>query len=119
MQEYPEKMQHICKLDKIIQAERIWETKHKTTTEPEELNVKYKQTEKEKTGVEKKYVSKKVYDQTKIIIGQIYIKLKNLYQEKEILEKVIKALRSMIKTKIDSVPEKELQIKQLEISLEK
>ena len=74
---------------------------------------------KKKTGVEWKYVSKNLYDQTKILIGQIHIKLKNLYLEKEILEKVIKALRSMIKTKIDSVPDKELQIKQLEISLDK
>ena len=73
--------------------------------------------EKEKTDVERKYVSKKVYEQTKILSGQTHIKLKNLHQEKETLEKVIKALRSMTKTKIDSVPDKELQIK-LQTSLE-
>ena len=34
-------------------------------------------------------------------------------------EEVIKALRSMTKTKVDSVSDKELQIKQLQTSLEK
>ena len=60
MQEYPEKMEHICKLDKISQAEKIWESKHKTTTEPEELNVKYKQTEKEKDRRRKEICQQKL-----------------------------------------------------------
>ena len=48
---------------------------------------------------------------------QTKAKEKNLYQEKETLKKVIKELGKMTKTKIDSVPEKELQIKQLQINL--
>ena len=50
---------------------------------------------------------------------QTKTKLKSLYQEKEASEEVNKALRSVAKTKIDSVPDKELQIKQLQTSLEK
>ena len=43
MQEYLEEMQYICKKDKVIQAERIWESKYKTTIiELEELRDKYK-----------------------------------------------------------------------------
>ena len=30
MQEYSEKMQHICKKDKVNQEDRIWESKYKT-----------------------------------------------------------------------------------------
>ena len=75
--------------------------------------------EKEK-DVERKYASsKEVYEQTKILSEQTNIKLKNLHQEKETSEEVITALRSMTKTKIDSVPDKELQMKQLQTSLEK
>lgn len=43
---------------------------------------------------------------------------KNLHQEKETLEEVIKALRSMTKIKTDNAPDKELLIKQLQTSLE-
>ena len=63
--------------------------------------------------MERKYVSiKEAYEQTKILSDQTKTKLKNLHQEKETSEEVIKALRSMTKTKIESVPDKELQIKQ-------
>ena len=62
---------------------------------------------------------KEVYEQTKILSVQTKTKLKNLNQEKETPEEIIKALRSMTKTKKDSVPDKELQIKQLQASLEK
>ena len=62
---------------------------------------------------------KEVYEQTKVLPEQTKTKLKNLNQEKETSEEVIKALRSMTKTKIDSVSDKELQIKQLQTSLEK
>ena len=60
-----------------------------------------------------------MYGQTKILPEQTKTKLKNLHHEKETSEEVIKALRSMTKTKIDSVPDKELEIKQLQTSLEK
>ena len=65
--------------------------------------------EKEKKDIERKYASiKEVYGQTKILLEQTKAKLKNLHQEKETSEEVIKALRSMTKTKIDSVSDKEL-----------
>ena len=76
--------------------------------------------EKEKKDIERKYVIiKEAYEQTKVLSEQTKEKLKNLHQEKETSEEVIKALRSMTKTKIDSVPDKEMQIKQLQTSLEK
>ena len=50
---------------------------------------------------------------------QTKTKLKNLYQEKETSKEVIKELRRMTKTKTDSVPDKELQIKQFQTSFEK
>ena len=76
--------------------------------------------EKEKKDIERKYASiKEVYEQIKVLSEQTKTKLKNLNQEKETSEEVIKALRSMTKTKIDSVSDKELQIKQLQTSLEK
>ena len=52
-----------------------------------------------------------------MLSDQTKTKAKNLYQEKETLKEVIKELGKMTKTKIDSVPEKELQIKQLQINL--
>ena len=108
MQECPEQMQYICKQDKTNQAERIWESKYKTIViEIEELKDKYKQIEKEKKNVERKYaIIKEVYGQTKTISEQTTTKLKHLHQEKETSEEVIKALKSMEKTKIDSVPNK-------------
>ena len=115
MQEYPEEMQYICKKDKVNQEERIWESKYKTTVlELEELKDRYKETEKENKDIEREYGSiKEVYKQTKILSEQTKTKLKNLHQEKETFEEVI------TKIKIDSVPDKELQIKQLQTSLEK
>ena len=103
-------MQYICKKEKVNQEERIWDSKYKTTViEFEELTGRYKEMEKEKKDIERKYVSiKEVYGQTKILLEQTKAKLKNLHQEKETSEEVIKALRSMTKTKIDSVPDKEL-----------
>ena len=114
-------MQYICKKDKVNQEERIWESKYKTTViELEELKDRYKGMEKEKKDIERKYASiKEVYEQIKVLSEQTKTKLKNLNQEKETSEEVIKALRSMTKTKIDSVPDKEMQIKQLQTSLEK
>ena len=115
MQEYAEEMQYICKKDKVNQEERIWESKYKATVlELEELKDRYKETEKENKDIERKYASiKEVYEQTKILSEQTKTKLKNLHQEKETSEEVI------TKIKIDSVPDKELQIKQLQTSLEK
>ena len=115
MQGYPEEMQYICKKDKVNQEERIWESKYKTTVlELEELKDRYKETEKENKDIEREYGSiKEVYKQTKILSEQTKTKLKNLHQEKETSEEVI------TKKKIDSVPDKELQIKQLQTSLEK
>ena len=76
--------------------------------------------EKEKKDIERKYASiKEVYEDTKVLSEQTKIKLKNLNQEKQTSEEVIEILRSMTKTKIDSVPDKEMQIKQLQTSLEK
>ena len=76
--------------------------------------------EKEKKDIERKYVIiKEAYEQTKVLSEQTKEKLKNLHQEKETSEAVAKALRSMTKTKIDSVPDKELQIKRLQTNLEK
>ena len=57
-------------------------------------------------------------EETRILSQQTKTKLKNLHQEKQTSEEAIKALESMAKTKIDSVPDKELQIKQLQTSLE-
>ena len=57
-------------------------------------------------------------EETRILSQQTKTKLKNLHQEKQTSEEVIKTLKSMAKTKIDSVPHKELQIKQLQTSLE-
>ena len=72
---------------------------------------------KRKEDMERKYVSiKEAYEQTKILSDQTKTKLKNLHQEKETSEEVIKALRSMTKTKIESVPDKELLIKQSQTS---
>ena len=115
MHKYPEEMQYICKKDKVNQEERIWESKYKATVlELEELKDRYKETEKENKDIERKYASiKEVYEQTKILSEQTKTKLKNLHQEKETSEEVI------TKIKIDSVPDKELQIKQLQTSLEK
>ena len=91
-------MQYICKKDKLKQAERIWESKYKTTViEFEELKDKYKEMEKEKIDMEWKYSI--VKEVTKILSEQTKAKLENLHQEKEISEEVIKALRSMTKTK--------------------
>ena len=76
--------------------------------------------EKEKKDIERKYANiKEVYEQTKLLSEERKSKLKNLNQEKKTSEEVIKALRSMTKTKIDSVPDKKMQIKQLQTSLEK
>ena len=64
--------------------------------------------EKEKRDVDRKYASRKeVYEQTKILPEQTKTKLKNINLEKETSEEVIKALRSMTKTKTDSLPDKE------------
>ena len=72
---------------------------------------------KRKEDMERKYVSiKEAYEQTKILSDQTKTKLKNLHQEKQTSEEVIKALRSMTKTKIESVPDKELLIKQSQTS---
>ena len=57
-------------------------------------------------------------EETRILSQQTKTKLKNLHQEKQTSEEAIKALESMAKTKIDSVPDKGLQIKQLQTSLE-
>ena len=76
--------------------------------------------EKEKRAVDRKYANiKEVYEQTKILPEQTKTKLKNINLEKETSEEVIKALRSMTKTKTDSLPDKEWQIKQLQTDLEK
>ena len=121
MQEYPEEMQYICKKGTVNQEERISESKYKTTViKLQELKDRQKEMEKEKKDIERKYASiKDVYKQTKVLSEQTKTKLKNLNQEKETSEEVIKALRSMTKTKIDSVPDKEMQIKQLQTSLAK
>ena len=71
--------------------------------------------EKKKKDIESKYVNiKEAYELTEILSEQSKTKLKNLHQEKETSKEVIKALRSMTKTKIDRVPDKELQIKQVQ-----
>ena len=63
--------------------------------------------EKEKKDIERKYVNiKEAYELTEILSEQSKTKLKNLHQEKETSKEVIKALRSMTKTKIDRVPDK-------------
>ena len=66
MQEYPEEIQYTCKKDKVSQAERIQECKYKTTIiELEKLKNKYKEMEKRKRDVERKFASiKKVWKQT-------------------------------------------------------
>ena len=57
--------------------------------------------------VERKYASiKEAYEQTKTLSKQIKTKPKNISHGKETSERVIKALRRIIKTKIDSVPDK-------------
>ena len=53
----------------------------------------------------------------KVLSEQTKTKLKNFNQEKKTTEEVIKALRSMTKIEIDSIPGKEIQIKQLQSSL--
>ena len=105
MREYPEEMQYINKKNKVNQTEKIVERKCKTAViELKELkNISIKQ----------------VYEQIKILSELTKIKLKNLHLEKETSEEVIKALRSMTKTKIDSVPDKEVQTKQFQKSLKK
>ena len=93
---------------------------NQSVREFEKLKNRYEEIEKEKKDIERKYGSiKEVYQQTKILSEQTKTKLKNLHQEKETFEKVIKALRSMTKTKIYNVPDRENQTKQLQISLEK
>ena len=93
---------------------------NQTVREFEKLKDRYEEKEKEKKDIERKYASiKEVYEQTKILSEQTKTKLKNLHQEKGTFEKVIKALRSMTKTKIYNVPDRENQTKQLQISLEK
>ena len=121
MREYPEKMQYIYKKYKVNQAERIWKSKYKTKIiQLKKLKDKYKELEKGNKDVERKYaIMKEVYDQTEILSEQTKTKLKNHHQEKETSEVVIKALRSMTKTKIDSVHDKQLQIKHLQTSAEK
>ena len=53
---------------------------------------KYQDMEKEKGDLQRKYVSiKEVYEQSKMLSEQAKTKLKNLHQEKETSEKVIKA----------------------------
>ena len=84
MREYPEEMQYTCKKDKVKQAKRTWKGKYKTIIERKELKDNYK-------NVERKYTSiKEVYQQTKILLEQTKTKLKNLHQEKETPEEVIK-----------------------------
>ena len=114
-------MQYVCKKDKINQVEIIWKCKYKATImELEGLKDKYKEMEKEKKDVDRKFASiKEVYNETKIQSEQTKIKLKNLYCYKETYQEFIKALRSMKKTKIDSVLDKELRIKQLQARLKK
>ena len=121
MQGYPEEMQYIYKKYKVNQAERIWKSKYKTKIiQLKKLKDKYKEMEKGNKDVERKYaIMKEVYDQTEILSEQTKTKLKNHHQEKETSEVVIKALRSMTKTKIDSVHDKQLQIKHLQTSAEK
>ena len=105
MREYPEEMQYINKKNKVNQAEKILESKYKTAViELKEL---------------KDISIKQVYEQIKILSELTKRKLKNLHQEKETSEEVIKALRSMTKTKIDSVPDKEVQTKQFQKRLKK
>ena len=81
MQEYTEEMQYIRKKDKVNQEERIWESKYKTiVTELHELKDRYKETKKEKKGIDGKYASiKEVYEQTNILSEQTKIKLENLH----------------------------------------
>ena len=112
-------MQCICKKDKINQEERILESKYKTAiTELEQLKDNTKKQKQKNKDIERKYISiEEVNGQTKMLSDQTKTKAKNLYQEKETLKEVIKELGKMTKTKIDSVPEKELQIKQLQINL--
>ena len=91
MREYPEEMQYTCKKDKVKQAKRTWKGKYKTIIERKELKDNYKEMEKEIKNVERKYTSiKEVYQQTKILLEQTKTKLKNLHQEKETPEEVIK-----------------------------
>ena len=101
MQKQTEETQYICKKDKVNQEERIWESKYKTiVTELHELKDRYKETKKEKKGIDGKYASiKEVYEQTNILSQQTKTKLENLHQEQETSAEVIKVLRSMTKTK--------------------
>ena len=88
--------------------------------ELEELKDKYKEMEKEKKNVDRKFASiKELYNETKIQSEQTKTKLKNLYYYKETYQEFIKALRSMKNTKLDSVLDKELRIKQLQALLKK
>ena len=115
MQGHPEETYYICKNNKVNQEGRICECKYKTTvTELEERKDRYKETEKGKKDIEIKYASmKEANDLTKILSKESKTKLKSLRQEKETSKEVIKALRNMTKTKIDSAPDKDLQIMQI------
>ena len=80
-------MQYICKNNKVNQAERIRENKYKTKIiELEELKDNYKEMEKEKKDVERKYASIKVYEQTKILSEQTKTKLKIFIRKRKNLK---------------------------------
>ena len=101
----------------------IWEqdlSTYKTTViELQQLKDRHIKRNGKRKDTERKHASiKEVYELSKSTIRteQTKTKLKKFNQEKKTTE-VIKALRSMTKIEIDSIPGKEIQIKQLQSSL--
>ena len=97
----------------------IWEqdlSTYKTTViELQQLKDRHIKRNGKRKDTERKHASiKEVYELSKSTIRteQTKTKLKKFNQEKKTTE-VIKALRSMTKIEIDSIPGKEIQIKQL------
>ena len=121
MQEYSEEMQYICKQDKTIQEERIWESKYKIAiTELGELKDKFKQMEKQKKDVENQTLIAKKKQRKEATEKAKKNKTKESLSGKgNIAKEVIKALGRMATTKIESFPNKKLLIKELQTSFKK
>ena len=82
MQEYTEEMQYICKKDKVNQEKRTWESKYKTTViEFKELKDRYKEMQKEKKEIERKYAGIKELCNLKSI--NLKLVTKTGHQDKE------------------------------------
>ena len=82
MQEYTEEMQYVCKKNKVNQEKRIWESKHKTTViEFKKLKDRYKEIQKEKKEIERKYAGIKELCNLKSI--NLKLVTKTGHQDKE------------------------------------